>query len=196
MTTDTTELLGHFAWCAQIALGIARKDKKVTSPIQEHIFLMNWMNTARKKKFFPKAIAAEIDYLIQTGKQSGPLVNLKKKITYIYKSSRENVLRQSDLFRLTYAIESLKNDGWYSYTVSPGDWKKRWKAPHSPALYMDKNALNEAFNYEGKQLKPVPIRVDGDHESVTIMFSKFHIVKKGLPSKEGILMIEPWSTNS
>lgn len=41
MTTDTTDLLGHFAWCAQIALGIARRDKTVTTPVQEHIFLIS-----------------------------------------------------------------------------------------------------------------------------------------------------------
>jgi flavorubredoxin len=50
MTTDMTELLGHLAWCAQIALGISRHDRRVTTPIQEHLFLMNWLSTAQKKE--------------------------------------------------------------------------------------------------------------------------------------------------
>lgn len=41
MATNTTELLGHLAWCAQVALGIARRDNIVTTSVQEHIFLMN-----------------------------------------------------------------------------------------------------------------------------------------------------------
>lgn len=37
MTTDTTDLLGHFAWCAQIALGIARRNKTITTGSGTHL---------------------------------------------------------------------------------------------------------------------------------------------------------------
>lgn len=53
MTTDTTDLLGHFAWCAQVALGIARRDKTVTTPIQEHIILNELADNGTKKKNIP-----------------------------------------------------------------------------------------------------------------------------------------------
>lgn len=69
MTTDTTDLLGHFVWCAQIAPGIALRDKNVTPPVQEHIFLMNWLTTAQKRKLFPREIAGKIDYQVSLGKQ-------------------------------------------------------------------------------------------------------------------------------
>ncbi|EHW3456220.1 DUF2913 family protein, partial [Salmonella enterica] len=105
MTTDTTDLLGHFAWCAQIALGIARRDKTVTTPVQEHIFLMNWLTTAQKRKLFPREIAGEIDYLVRLGKQQGIISGLKRKLTFIYKSCCEDINEQSDLFRLTFALE-------------------------------------------------------------------------------------------
>lgn len=132
MTTDTTDLLGHFAWCAQIALGIARRDKTVTTPVQEHIFLMNWLTTAQKRKIFPREIAGEIDYLIRTGKQQGIIAGLKRKLTFIYKSCCEDISGQSDLFRLTYALEELKNNGWASHTLSAADWKKDGKALSVP----------------------------------------------------------------
>lgn len=167
MTTNTTELLGHLAWCAQIALGIARHDKNVATPIQEHIFLMNWLNTAKKQKLFPKDIAEEIDYLLRIGKQAGIMANLKRKIIYMYKSCNEDINKQSDLFRLTYAIEQLKNKGWQSHTLSSSDWKKGWVAPSEPAIYMELPALEAAYNDEDKQLKPFPIRVEGDLEYAT-----------------------------
>lgn len=167
MTTDTTELLGHFALCAQIALGIARHDRSVTTPVQEHIFLMNWLSTAQKKKLFSKDIASEIDYLLRIGKQAGIMANLKRKIIYMYKSCNEDINKQSDLFRLTYAIEQLKNKGWQSHTLSSGDWKKGWVASSELAIYMELPALEAAYDDEGKQLKSLPIRVEGDLEYAT-----------------------------
>ena len=95
------------------------------------------------------------------------MANLKRKITYMYKSCNEDINKQSDLFRLTYAIEQLKNKGWQSHTLSAGDWKKGWVAPSEPAIYMELPALEAAYNDEGKQLKPLPIRVEGDLEYAT-----------------------------
>lgn len=173
MTTDTTDLLGHFAWCAQVALGIARRDKTVTTPIQEHIFLMNWLTTAQKRKIFPREIAGEIDYLILTGKQQGIIAGLKRKLIFIYKSCCEDISGQSDLFRLTYALEELKNNGWASHTLSAADWKKGWEGPFSPAIYIELPALQEAFSDEGEQLKPLYIRIRGDSEYVSEVFRRY-----------------------
>ncbi len=152
MATDTNELLGHLAWCAQIALEVARRDKIVTTSVQEHIFLMNWLTTAQKSKLFPREIAGEIDYLIRTGKQQGIIAGLKRKLIFIYKSCCEDISEQSDLFRLTYALEELKNNSWRSHTLSTADWKKGWEGPFSPTIYIELPALQESFNDEGEQL--------------------------------------------
>ncbi len=40
--------LAHFAWCALVALGIARQEGKALSPLTEHTFLVNWLATAQK----------------------------------------------------------------------------------------------------------------------------------------------------
>ncbi|EJV8770372.1 DUF2913 family protein [Salmonella enterica] len=175
MTTDTTDLLGHFAWCAQIALGIARRDKTVTTPVQEHIFLMNWLTTAQKRKIFPREIASEIDYLIRTGKQQGIIAGLKRKLTFIYKSCCEDISEQSDLFRLTFALEELKNKGWISHTLSTADWKKEWEGPFTPAIYIELPALQEAFSDEGKQLKPLHIRITGDSAPISETLNRYNV---------------------
>ncbi|EHE5101727.1 DUF2913 family protein [Salmonella enterica] len=191
MATDTTELLGHLAWCAQIALGIARRDKKVTTPLQEHIFLMNWLTTAQKKKLFSKAIACEIDYLIRTGKKEGILSNLKRKLTYIYKSCCEDIHKQTDLFRLTYAIEQLKTRGWESHTISTADWKKGWESAIKPAIYMELPALQAAFSDEGKQLTPLPIRIAGDIDYAAQILAPFLTPITSVCTSDNLLLLTP-----
>ncbi|EAM5884555.1 DUF2913 family protein [Salmonella enterica] len=175
MTTDTTDLLGHFAWCAQIALGIARHDNIVTNSVQEHIFLMNWLTTAQKKKLFPREIACEIDYLIRLGKQQGIISGLKRKLTFIYKSCSEDISEQSDLFRLTFALEEIKNTGWKSHTLSTTDWEKGWEGPFSPAIYIELPALQAAFSDEGKQLEPLHIRITGDSQPISETLNRYNV---------------------
>ncbi|EAQ6374533.1 DUF2913 family protein [Salmonella enterica] len=191
MTTDTTDLLGHFAWCAQIALGIARRDKMVTTSVHEHIFLMNWLTTAQKRKLFPREIASEIDYLVRIGKQQGIITGLKRKLTFIYKSCCEDISEQSDLFRLTFALEELKNNGWRSHTLSTADWKKEWEGPFSPAIYIELPALQEAFNDAGKQLKPLPVRITGDAEYATQMLSRLLSPSVSVCPSNNLLLLTP-----
>lgn len=191
MTTDTTDLLGHFAWCAQIALAIARRVKMVTTSVQEHIFLMNWLTTAQKRKLFPREIASEIDYLIRLGKQQGIIAGLKRKLTFIYKSCCEDISEQSDLFRLTFALEELKNNGWRSHTLSTADWKKGWEGPFSPAIYIELPALQAAFSDEGQQIKPLPIRVTGDTEYVSRTLSDLLSPSAVVSSTDNLLLLTP-----
>ncbi|ECD9475720.1 DUF2913 family protein [Salmonella enterica subsp. houtenae] len=191
MTTDTTDLLGHFAWCAQIALSIARRDNIVTTSVQEHIFLMNWLTTAQKRKLFPREIAGEIDYLVRLGKQQGIISGLKRKLTFIYKSCCEDISKQSDLFRLTFAIEEPKNKGWRSHTVSSADWKKGWEGPFKPAIYIELPALQAAFSDDGLQIKPLPIRVTGDTEYISRTLSDLLSPSPVISTTDNILLLTP-----
>jgi hypothetical protein len=38
-----TERTGHLAWCALVALALARKNGDVLSPVQENLFLTRWL---------------------------------------------------------------------------------------------------------------------------------------------------------
>ena len=44
--SQTTDQLGHFAWCALVALGLARQEGKATNQVSEHVFISNWLNKA------------------------------------------------------------------------------------------------------------------------------------------------------
>ncbi|WP_276573971.1 hypothetical protein [Yersinia ruckeri] len=45
-----TEKSGHLAWCALVALALARKDGSVCSPAQENLFLTRWLAIALKQR--------------------------------------------------------------------------------------------------------------------------------------------------
>lgn len=45
-----TEKSGHLAWCALVALALARQDGGVISPAQENLFLTRWLATALKQR--------------------------------------------------------------------------------------------------------------------------------------------------
>ncbi|EGX5147585.1 hypothetical protein DQ657_26070, partial [Salmonella enterica] len=103
----------------------------------------------------------------------------------------EDISEQSDLFRLTYALEELKNNGWTSHTLSAADWKKGWEGPFSPAIYIELPALEAAFSNEGKQLKPLPIRVTGDTEYVSRMLSALLCPSAIVSSTDNLLLLTP-----
>ncbi|EBI8775588.1 DUF2913 family protein, partial [Salmonella enterica] len=44
-----TEKSGHLAWCALVALALARQDGGARSPAQENLFLTRWLATALKQ---------------------------------------------------------------------------------------------------------------------------------------------------
>ncbi|WP_143460347.1 DUF2913 family protein, partial [Klebsiella pneumoniae] len=51
-----TEKSGHLAWCALVALALARQEGGVLSPAQENLFLIRWLATALKQRRFPREI--------------------------------------------------------------------------------------------------------------------------------------------
>lgn len=56
-----TEKSGHLAWCALIALALARKDGTVRSAAQENLFLTRWLASAQKQRRFSRDVAPDID---------------------------------------------------------------------------------------------------------------------------------------
>lgn len=44
-----TEKSGHLAWCALVALALARQDGGVLSSAQENLFLTRWLASALKQ---------------------------------------------------------------------------------------------------------------------------------------------------
>jgi len=73
-----------------------------------HTFLLRWLAAAQKQRRFPRSVSDEIESLLRLGRQKGPAAGLQQRLEYLYESCSSPVSRQSDLFRLTYAIKALK----------------------------------------------------------------------------------------
>lgn len=60
-TVTQTDKAGHLAWCALVALGMARQDGTLTSPAQENLSLTRWQATALKQRRFPRDVTPDIE---------------------------------------------------------------------------------------------------------------------------------------
>lgn len=56
-----TEKTGHLAWCALVALALARQAQGERSPAQENLFLTRWLAAALKQRRFPRDVAQDND---------------------------------------------------------------------------------------------------------------------------------------
>jgi hypothetical protein len=171
---QTVAELAHFAWCALVALRIAQQDGQALSPLSMHAFLLRWLTVAYKQKRFPRAIASDIESLVVLGRQKGPAAGLLHRLEYLWSSCSGPVSAQSDLYRLTYAIEQLKSQGWVNAAVSDEDWDN--DAPllqeysDIAALLVKKSALTQGFSDEGKLIAPIEFFVTGDLSSCMAVF--------------------------
>lgn len=165
---QTTHDLAHLAFCALIALQTAVQDAAVTSPMAEHLFIVRWLATAQKQKRFPKTVAIDIQLLLDKGRKQGNGAKLKSHLEYVWRSCSGEIRQQSDLFRLTYTLESLKTQGWRNELITPAEWDSEAldEAAAGPALYVVKAALQSAFTKEGRLITSLEFKVVGDTQIV------------------------------
>jgi hypothetical protein len=157
--------LAHFAWCALVALRTAQQDGQAVSPLAAHTFLLRWLAVAQKQKRFPRTVAPDIEGLLASGRKKGIAASLFNRLEYLWTSCTEPVANQSDLYRLTFAIEQLKSQGWINAVISDDDWGLETLAEEygdSAALLVKKSALTRGFSDDGKLVEPVEFRVLGD----------------------------------
>ncbi|WP_186367992.1 DUF2913 family protein [Yersinia intermedia] len=91
---------------------------------------------------------------------------LKSHLEYVWRSCSDDIRQQSDLFRLTYTLESLKTLGWRNELVTPDEWDSQALDDAAPALYVIKAALQSAFTSEGQLVTSLTFKVVGDTQIV------------------------------
>jgi hypothetical protein len=138
----------------------------VTSPMAEHLFIVRWLAIAQKQKRFPKTVAIDIQLLLEKGRKQGNGAKLKSHLEYVWRSCSGEIRQQSDLFRLTYTLESLKTLGWRNELITPAEWDSEVLDDADPALYVVKAALQSAFTKEGQLITPLEFKVAGDTQIV------------------------------
>lgn len=159
----------HLAWCALVALHTVRQDGRAQSALAVHAFLVNWLATAQKQRRFPRSVATDIDSLLHLGRQKGLASNLQQRLESLWQSCTESVAQQSDLFRLTYAIEHLKSLGWVNAVVADAEWQSQaLQAEYAgtDALLVRKSELVRQFAEDGRLTGDIAFRVVGDSRVV------------------------------
>lgn len=170
-----TEKSGHLAWCALVALALARQDGGVISPAQENLFLTRWLATALKQSRFPREVTPDIEWLLKQGRQYGVGAKLAGKLNYLWRSCTGALSEQNDLFRLTYALETAKDMHWAYRLLSDREWAGR----HAPALnpdvngiYVSRTSLDAAFDDNGWQVSPLMARLTGRVKGLEMLFNR------------------------
>ncbi len=107
-----TEKSGHLAWCALVALALAKQNGDVLSPAQENLFLTRWLAAALKQRRFSRDVTPDLKWLLKQGGQLGVGAKLAGKLDYLWRSCSGELAEQNDLFRLTYALETVKDMSW------------------------------------------------------------------------------------
>ncbi len=171
-----TEQAGHLAWCALVALGMARQDGTVSSPAQESLFLTRWLATALKQRRFSRDVTPDIEWLLKQGRLYGVRANLPGKLDYFWRSCTGELREQSDLFRLTYAVESSREAGWQYWLLSDREWSGRPAVVLSEAVnavYLLKTNLDAVFDKDGNQTGSVMARITGNVEGMVELLTTF-----------------------
>ena len=160
-----TERTGHLAWCALVALALARKNGDVLSPVQENLFLTRWLAAALKQRRFSRDVTPDIEWMLKQGRQLGVRANLASKLDYVWRSCTGELTEQNDMFRLTYALETAKDMAWNYRVMSDREWAGRYAVVLNSGVngvYLLRTNLDAAFDDNGQQTNPLTVRLTGN----------------------------------
>ncbi|EIT6900499.1 DUF2913 family protein [Salmonella enterica] len=185
---DRNEILESFSWAALVAIKMAWREGKITSDFSEHVFIMNWLATARKRKLFPRSVSSEIDWLINDGRTKGHHTGLRIKLEYIYSTCQKDISGQAAYFRFTRVMEILKNEGWKGYMLTPAKWKtlrREGFGDRENLIFMNEEEIKISFNSNGGLIRALELRVSGDIKMAETVFENNHLpVRKECPDGE------------
>jgi hypothetical protein len=159
-----TKKSGHLAWCAMVALQLAKRDGQVSSESQENLFLTRWLAIALKQHRFSRDVALDIEWLLKQGRALGARAKMLHKLDYLWRSCSGELSEQNDLFRLTYALETAKEMQWIYRLLTDREWAGRNAVQMNAsinAIYLSRSSLYTAFDDDGKQITPLMARVTG-----------------------------------
>lgn len=170
-----TEKSGHLAWCALVALALARQKGDVLSPAQENLFLTRWLATALKQRRFSRDVTPDIEWLLKQGRQLGVNAKLASKLNYLWRSCTGELSEQNDLFRLTYALETAKDMHWNYRLLGDREWSGRYAVALNTGvngIYLSRSNLDVAFDDSGRQINPLTARLTGNVAGVMKLFER------------------------
>lgn len=156
--------ISHLAWCALIALHLARADGLVTTPAQENLFLTRWLALAQKQRRFPRELAGDLQWLLNEGRTKGIKADLPGKFAYLWEAGSGDTIKQNDLFRLQHVLHMAVLQGWTYKIFDEKQWSGRRREridPNKLGLYLLKQSLHTCFDSDGQQTHPLLAKLGG-----------------------------------
>jgi len=98
-------------------------------------------------------VAADIEWLLEQGRQYGVSAKLAGKLDYLWRSGTGELSLQNDLFRLIYALETAKDMGWGYWLLNDQEWSEKYASVLNAAvngIYMSRPSLDAAFDDNGQ----------------------------------------------
>ncbi|MEN4931759.1 DUF2913 family protein [Erwinia billingiae] len=191
-TESLTKKSAHLAWCAMVALQLAKDDGQVRSESQENLFLTRWLSTALKQHRFPRDVAPDIEWLLKQGRTLGARAKILHKLDYLWRSCSGELSEQNDLFRLTYALETAKEMRWIFRLLTDREWTGRNAIPVNSsvnAIYLSRSSLDAAFDDDGHQIRPLMTRATGCAEGRKQLLDRCGWKAEPCPDEAGMFLL-------
>ncbi|MFJ5162316.1 DUF2913 family protein [Pantoea sp. NPDC088449] len=165
----------HLAWCALVALKMARQAGTVNSSAEENLFLCRWLAVAEKRRLFRRELASDIRWLLKEGREKGLRADLPGKLEYLWRASKGDLLEQNDLFRLQHIMHAITLTGISYGVLTESEWEGRQSVRLNqkvPGLYLRKADLETGFNDDGAQVKPLAVRITAELGAVDELLAR------------------------
>ncbi|WP_447516794.1 hypothetical protein, partial [Escherichia coli] len=84
--------------------------------------------------------------------------DIRSRLEHLCQTCSGDVSVQTDLFRLTFALETIREQGWCWRILSDRKWEGRnVVVPNGDAgsFYLSRSRLEAAFDYQGRLLHPL-----------------------------------------
>ena len=166
----------HIAFCALVSLGIHKKYHGINSFLQENIYILRWLNTAKREKRFSQTHIPYLDKLVELTNQHMSTSSMKKKLESFYHLPLPEHIAQSEYYQFSMAQESLKISGYPWFNLSTHELKKKLNSFSGQGIFTEKHAFNFAFPLQDKMTAPLRMIIPSMNNTIKKIFS-FHNFK-------------------
>ena len=149
----------HIAFCALASLGIHKKYHGFNSFLQENIYILRWLNTARNEKRFSQDFTPYLNKLIELTRQQIATTSIRKKLDAFWSLSEEENINQIDYFRLKSVRNTLESAGYPWFNLVAQELKQKLNNYTGKGIFTEWHAYNCAFSPQGKLVTPVRLIV-------------------------------------
>lgn len=179
----------NFSWSLLIALALYEQSGK-KSPLEQHIFMMRWLETAQKKKLMPKSVATELNWFIAEGRRLGYRAGLRTKAEYLWHTGTHAQESLSDRRRVTQFFEAMKMLGWRDMLVTDREWDLLTATYSStPTVWLRNSALHNSFDTDENMTTPIEIKLNKIFEGVFLLAEDASLNLKMTGSENNLIVM-------